>query len=200
MEPELANRGTYLYQSGRFSCRWGAHRWPEVSAGPCADSGVNRMAMATIRARVMLSVAITIHKEPRKKPPRGANERNEDPANGGDSSPIGRRQRTRVWTFQQSRMQGVVRTQVAEQRHVIPPPKKTYLRRPDRVKTAHKRQRQAKAKVMLRRSIELSLQQLPESGPGGVSTDKDPGFKKCLRKILGIGKCQLLGHGFQLMY
>src|SRR6202021_934521 len=97
-------------------------------------------------------------------------------------------------------MQGGVRTQLAEQRHLIASPKKAYLRRPNRVKTAHKRQRQAKAKVMLRRSIELSLQQLPESGPGGVSTNKDPGFKKCLRKILGVGECQLLGHGFQLMY
>src|SRR5208282_1465092 len=53
---------------------------------------------------------------------------------------------------------------------------------------------------MLRRSIEPSLKQLPESGPGGVPADKDPGLKKCLRKILGVGKCQLLGHGFQRMY
>src|SRR5208282_6850084 len=98
-------------------------------------------------------------------------------------------------------MQGVVRTQVPEQRHVIASPQRAYLRRPDRVKTARKRQRQAKEKAMLRlRSIEPSLKQLPESGPGGVPADKDPGFKKCLRKILGVGKSQLLGHGFQLMY
>src|ERR1700676_72919 len=97
-------------------------------------------------------------------------------------------------------MQGVVRTQVAERRHVIEPSKKADLRRPDRVKIARKRQRQAKEKAMLRRSIEPSLKQLPESGPCGVPADKDPGFKKCLRKILGIGKCQLLRHGFQLMY
>jgi len=158
------------------------------------------MARSTIRAGVMLSVESTIHKEPRKKPPRGANERNGDPASRGESSPIGFLQSTRIRTFQQSQMQGVVRTQVAEQRHVIADPKRAYLRRPDRVKTARKRQRQAKEKAMLRRSIEPSLKQLPESGPGGVSADKDPGFKKCLRKILGVGKCQLLGHGFQLMY
>src|SRR5208282_6115632 len=85
-------------------------------------------------------------------------------------------------------------------RHVIEPPKKANLRRPDRVKTARKRQRQAKEKAMLRRSIEPSLKQLPESGTGGVPADKDPGLKKCLRKILGVGKCQLLGHGFQRMY
>src|SRR5580704_5087764 len=97
-------------------------------------------------------------------------------------------------------MQGVVRTQVAEQRHVIASPKRAYLRGPDRVKTARKRQRQAKERALRRRSIEPSLKQLPESGPGGVPVDIDPGFKKCLLKILGVGKCQPLGHRFQLMY
>ena len=43
-------------------------------------------------------------------------------------------------TFKQSQIQGVVRTQVAEPQHVIEPPKKAYLRRPDGLKTARKRQ------------------------------------------------------------
>jgi hypothetical protein len=62
-----------------------------------------------------------------------------------------------------------------------------------------KRQRQAKETRQCEGSIEPSLKQLPEPGPGGVPADKDPGFKKCLRKILGVGKCQGLGDGFQLM-
>src|ERR1700678_49320 len=79
-------------------------------------------------------------------------------------------------------------------------PKTAYLRRPDRVQTARKRQRHGKRKATLREWFECSLKQLAESGTGRVPADKDPGFKKCLRKILGVGKCQLLRHGFQLVY
>ena len=63
--------------------------------------------------------------------------RNENRARG-ESSDIEPRQWTRMQTFKQSQIQGVVRTQVAEPRHVIEPPKKAYLRRPDGAKDGEK--------------------------------------------------------------
>ena len=48
--------------------------------------------------------------------------------------------------------------------------------------------------AMPRRPIGLSLKKLPESGAGAVPADKHPGFKKRLGEVLGIGKCELLGH------
>jgi len=54
---------------------------------PVQILGLNRMAMSTIRAGVMPSVESTIHKEPRKEPPLGANERNGDPR--AEVSPAG---------------------------------------------------------------------------------------------------------------
>src|SRR6266576_3745251 len=105
VKPELSNRCTYVCQSAhRFTCRFGARRRTEVSAGPCADSRLNRMAMATIGAGVMLSVESRMHKERHKKPPLGANERDGDPASRGESSPMGLLHSTRMRTFNQSQI------------------------------------------------------------------------------------------------